>query len=204
MKATRLLAWVGIGLMSARLWAAQPATTNAHAPALRAEFSPSGGVYAADVKVELSAKRGTLRYTLDGTEPTTQSPAYAKPITLTATTVIKTRLWDSGQPLGPVLSQTFVLVSKDLAKFTSNLPLVIINTFGRGIEKENKAPSSARLIDVNSGRSSLLGPANFDGRGLVSYRGNSSLRYVKRSYAFKTRDDAGKSRDIPILGFPAD
>jgi hypothetical protein len=203
MKAIGLLVWVGIGLTSARVWAAS-APTNAHAPALTAEFSPSGGAYANDVKVELSAKRGTLRYTLDGTEPTTQSPAYAKPITLTATTVIKTRLWDSGQPLGPVLSQTFVLVSKDLAKFTSNLPLVIINTFGRGIDKENKAPSSVRFIDVSGGQSSLLGPANFDGRGLVNYRGNSSLRYVKRSYAFKTRDDNGKSHDIPILGFPAD
>ena len=189
--------------MSPRADAAQ-STTNAHATSLVAEFSPSSGVYASELKVELATKRGVVRYTVDGTEPSAQSPAYSKPIPITATTVIKTRLWESSQPLGPVHSQTFVVAGKDLEKFTSNLPLVIINTFGQGIDKENKAPSSVRFIDVKSGRSSPLGPADFDGRGLINYRGNSSLRYMKRSYALKTRDDAGKSQEVSLLGFPQD
>ena len=77
-------------------------------------FPPSSGVYADELKVELATKRGVVRYTVDGTEPSAQSPAYSKPIPITATTVIKTRLWESSQPRGLFDSQTFVVAGKDL------------------------------------------------------------------------------------------
>jgi hypothetical protein len=64
--------------------------------------------------------------------------------------------------------------------------------------------ASIRFIDSASGRASLLGPADFDGRGDIWYRGKSSLRYLKRSYGFKARDEANKPQSVSILGFPKD
>ena len=102
------------------------------------------------------------------------------------------------------MSQTYTVVEKELEGFTSNLPLVILNTFGREILRESKVASSVRFIDEQNGQSALLGAANFDGRGELDLRGHSSLRYLKRSFSLKTRDDAGQSRPVSILGFPED
>ena len=44
------------------------------------------------------APNATIRYTLDGTEPTSDSPIYSDPIVLTATTIIKAKQFAEGTP----------------------------------------------------------------------------------------------------------
>ncbi len=165
---------------------------------------PEGGVFTEAIKVSLQADgpSAVVRYTLDGTEPSAKSEVYGTALTVTTTTLIKARVFAASQAAGPTISQTYTLLDKDLERFTSNLPLVLINTFGREIEHASKIPASVRLIDTHEGRSSLLQPADFDGRSDVHVRGNSSLRYLKRSYGLSTRDDAGKARPVSLLGFP--
>jgi peptidoglycan/xylan/chitin deacetylase (PgdA/CDA1 family)/plastocyanin len=58
-----------------------------------------GGWYTGTVSVSLSAiDTGTavtaIRYTTDGTDPTTSSPLYTGPITVSSTTTVKYRAWD--------------------------------------------------------------------------------------------------------------
>src|SRR5207253_9481016 len=53
-------------------------------------------------------------------------------------------------------------------------------------------------------RSTLAGPADFDGRGDLNVRGHTSLRYPKHSYHFKSRDDEKNALKVPIFGFPKD
>src|SRR5262245_21420648 len=169
-------------------------------------FSPAGGVFVDKVLVSLSATASAtvIRFTLDGSEPSLKSEAFAAPIQLTGTTLVKARVFEGNRPIGPTASQTYTVIEKELEKFTSNLPLVILNTFGHEVERENKIPASARFIDTRNGSSSLRADPNFDGRGDVNLRGNTSLRYLKRSFALKTRDDSGQSRSVSILGFPKD
>jgi hypothetical protein len=55
--------------------------------------------YAASVRVTLTATDDllgatTIRYTLDGSTPTTASPVYSGPLTVSATTVVTYRAWD--------------------------------------------------------------------------------------------------------------
>ncbi len=45
-----------------------------------------------------SPSKGTVRYTLDGTEPSESSPLYSAPITLTTTTIVKARVFADGVP----------------------------------------------------------------------------------------------------------
>jgi len=169
-------------------------------------FFPGGGVFAGSVKVKVEAASApaVVRYTLNGTDPSEKSEVLAGELSLIGTTQIRARVFEGGKAAGPVVSQTYTVVEKELEGFTSNLPLVILNTFGREILRESKAAASVRFIDEKNGQSALLGEANFDGRGDVNLRGNSSLRYLKRSFSLKTRDDAGQSKSVSILGFPSD
>ena len=169
-------------------------------------FSPAGGVFTDAVLVSLKsdAPSSVIRFTLDGSEPSSKSEAFNGGIKLTATTLVRARIFEPGKPAGPVSSQTYTVLEKDLAAFASNLPLVILNTFGREVEHDTKIPASVRFIDTESGHSSLLSAADFDGRGDVNLRGNTSLRYFKRSFSFKTRDESWKARSVPILDFPKD
>lgn len=187
--------------------AAEGAAANGGSPAgAFPAFSPSGGVFASALLVNLkSAVPGsTIRFTLDGSEPSPRSEAYSQPVRLTATTLVRARVFEGNNPAGPVASQTYTVIEKELENFTSNLPLVILNTFGREVEHEHKLPASVRFIDTKGGSSSLLRPADFDGRGDVNLRGNTSLRYLKRSFALKTRDESWQAQSVSILGFPKD
>jgi alpha-tubulin suppressor-like RCC1 family protein len=51
--------------------------------------SPAPGTYASSVEVTLSAPNGAIRYTTDGTTPTTTSALYTAPLTFTLTTTLK-------------------------------------------------------------------------------------------------------------------
>lgn len=145
-----------------------------------------------------------VRYTLDGSDPSEKSELFPAELQLTGTTQVRARVFEGGKAVGPVLSQTYTIIEKDLESFTSNLPIVILNTFGKEILREPKVKSSVRFIDEKNGQSAIIAEPDFDGRGDLNLRGHSSLRYLKRSFSLKTRDDAGQSRSVSILGFPED
>ena len=170
------------------------------------QFSVPSGIYTNNFSVSLNASSlsTVVRYTLDGSEPTTSSPAYSSPLGIGNSTVLKAKAFFSGSSSSPTASQTYTIVDSSLLSFSSNLPLVILNTFGQTITKENKVPVWARIINTNtaSGRSSLLGSPDFDGRGAINVRGYTSLRYPKRSFHLKTQDDAGHSEKLSLLGLP--
>jgi peptidoglycan/xylan/chitin deacetylase (PgdA/CDA1 family) len=71
----------------------------------------STGWYKAPVTVTLSASdAGTevsaIRYTTDGTDPTTSSPTYTGPFSVSATTTVKYRAWDVAGNVSSTKSQT--------------------------------------------------------------------------------------------------
>lgn len=66
---------------------ALPSTATAADELAAPTFSQDGGRYTEPTTVELSAPKGTqIRYTLDGSMPTTKSPLYKKPLVIDETT----------------------------------------------------------------------------------------------------------------------
>ena len=86
----------------------EPLTQSAYAPAVAA--SVDSGFYTADQMVSLSAPgAGAIRYTLDGSVPTSASTLYTNALSVTATTTLRARAFSSGLIPGPVLTRSFFL-----------------------------------------------------------------------------------------------
>ena len=90
------------------------ATIFVEAPA----FSEPAGFYTQDCVLALinHSGSGTIRYTLDGSEPTTASAVYTEPILLQTTTVVRARKIDERGNRSAVSTRTYFLgASHDLA-----------------------------------------------------------------------------------------
>jgi hypothetical protein len=170
------------------------------------QFSQTGGIYTNAVTVALTARSTNfvIRYTLDGTEPEEKSTAYSEPISIRDTTVLRAACFAPGLAPSTAVTHTYTMLGDDLLNFSSNLPLIVIDAFDQRIGYQEYLPASIRFIDAAGGRSTLLGPANFDGRTEVKRRGFSSIRFPKMSLTVKTRDDDGEKAKAPIFGLPSE
>src|SRR5437879_879296 len=66
-------------------------------------FSLRGGLYTNAVSVELSANfpSAVVRYTLNGSEPTSRSTEYSSPINLSESSLLKAKVFGSGSATSP-------------------------------------------------------------------------------------------------------
>jgi len=154
------------------------------------------------VELELSGP-GAIHFTVDGSEPTEKSRRYTDPIIINSSAIVRARAFHAGVAASPVVSRSYTIADKKVLEFSSNLPLIVINTFGRSIQKEEKTSVTVRVIDGdNAKRATLSGKADYDGDASLNYHGNTSLRYPKRSLHLKTRAGDGEALKIPLLGMP--
>ncbi|HZR21798.1 MAG TPA: CotH kinase family protein [Verrucomicrobiae bacterium] len=188
------------------LQAASGAGTLADSSSKPAEpkFSLPSGLYTSAISVELSAHspNEVVRYTLDGSEPSSASPEYSKPIHLSESTLLKAKVFGSGASSSSTVSEAYSFMESDLAVFSSNLPLVVLDTFGQRVPYGQKIAVAARFIEPKPDRSSLPGSADFQGLGEINIRGHTSLRYPKHSYHFQTKQEGAGSTKVALLGLP--
>ena len=81
-------------------------------------FSPAAMAFltdSLDVTLTCATAGATIRYTLDGSEPTSSSAAYSAPITITATTTIKAKAFKSGYVASDTVSATYTIAEKAAA-----------------------------------------------------------------------------------------
>ena len=73
-------------------------------------MTPAPGTYAGSVTVSLSAAAGsTIRYTLDGTEPSATSPVYSSPLVLAASKTVKAKAFRSDWTASPTTTTAYVV-----------------------------------------------------------------------------------------------
>jgi hypothetical protein len=168
------------------------------------KFSIRGGLYTNVLSVDLSANSPSevVRYTLDGSEPTSTSSEYSSPINISESTVLKAKVFGSSSSSSSTATEAYSFVEPELAAFSSNLPLIVLDTFGQRVPYGQKIPVAARFVDAKTGRSSLLGSPDFEGLGEINVRGHTSLRYPKHSFHFQTKQEGSGSRKVALLGLP--
>ncbi len=85
----------------------------------------------------------------------------------------------------------------------SNLPLILIDTYGVEIPDEPRIPAYMGIINNPSGINQINDPFNdYDGHITIEKRGNSSQWQDKPPYRFETVDDEGENNNIELLGMP--
>ena len=182
------------------------------APALSAErkspliFSPGGGVYATNVALRISSRAGSpaIHYTLDGTEPDETSRMYSAPLLISNTTLVRAKAFPREGPSTSLAAEVYTILDDDLANFSSNIPLVVVNSFGTNIVHDKKVEGAVQFVDGGKERTKLTSAVDFSGRCALNIRGRASLRYPKNSFSFKTINGEGDSAPVSILGFPAE
>jgi len=188
-----------------------PGATNSGCGAGRPAFSRPGGTFSGTFELELLAPfpDAILYYTVDGDEPTDESGTlYTGPITIERSTWVRARSYVAERDPGAVTSRVYVALSPGVEEFDSNLPIVLINTFGRNIDSDCQTgrpfrPVMSVFIDTGevSGRARITDAADHAGYAGMHVRGQSTCSYPKKQYAFETWDEDGRDKNVSLLGF---
>ena len=88
--------------------------------------------------------------------------------------------------------------------FSSDIPIVIINTHKQLIPDDPKIYASMGIIDNGSGSlNHITDPVNhYNGWIGIEQRGSSARIFPKKSYGFETWNSSGEETDYPLLGMP--
>ncbi len=160
-------------------------------------FSINPGFYpgAQSVTISCPDASATIRYTVDGSEPTTASPTYTGPININATTVLRAVAYSSELP-------SFIKSSTYFINVSHSVPVLSVAGAGSG--------SLSSLLNGNSG----LEPIGFvelfeqdgshidNGEAQFNKHGNDSWAYPQRGFDVILRDQYGYNGDIDHQIFP--
>ncbi len=175
-------------------------------------FSKPGGNFTTPFSVELKGRRSgfrtqvsEIRYTLDGTFPTTNSPLYAAPLLITTSVQLRARCYQASRLPGPPHSEAYLKLSTNVLGFTSDLPVLIMDAGGRDV------PVSAHgsfvqltLHEPVKGRTSLTNAPTLTTRGGYRIRGSSSSGMPQSSFALHFLDEFNEEKPLSLLGLPAE
>jgi gliding motility-associated-like protein len=160
-------------------------------------FGVAPGFYSAtqNVTITCSDPTATIRYTLDGSVPTTASTLYTGPVSITATKVLRAVAFSTDLPSFTMSGTYFINVNH-------TVPVVSIAGAGSG--------SVATLLNGNSS----LTPQGFfelweadksfadKGEGEFNKHGNDSWAYDQRGFDFVMRDQFGYNHELEHKIFP--
>ena len=172
------------------------------------QFSTSSGTFADPFLLELSVASpdAEIFYTVDGSEPTPGSRKYIAPIPVSHTLEIRARSFEPNKVPSPVVDHVFLALDSDLAGFGSNLPIVLLDTWGHSIPgsaSDSYAESRAIFIATGpGGRADVEGPVNHAGRAGIRIRGRSSAGFPKKQYKLETWGDDNEDENAALLGLP--
>lgn len=97
-----------------------------------------------------------------------------------------------------------VLRSQPITNFTSNLPIVVLETDGKPVSKDERTLVRSKFYEPRDGRASLASEPHYDGLGTINLRGHSTMELPKRSYTFHTVNERGEQIKAPLLGMAAE
>ncbi|GBE30378.1 MAG TPA: T9SS type A sorting domain-containing protein [Bacteroidetes bacterium] len=157
------------------------------------EFSMAGGFYPEGTVVSLSASpQATIRYTLDGADPTPLSEEYTDPLQVSETTVIRARAYESGLLQSPYVANSYI-VRDDFI-----MPVVSISTDPDHLWDEDTGlytnPFNGLEYPANIEFFEQDGDLGFNlGFGVRLHGGSGSLPMDQKSFVIQFRSEYGVS-----------
>lgn len=88
--------------------------------------------------------------------------------------------------------------------FSSNLPIVVVNTGTQSIPSGNKITAQMGIIYNGVSATNYVNNPynNYNGNIGIELRGQSSLTFPQKQYGLETRDAIGNNLDVSLLGMP--
>lgn len=167
---------------------------------------PSQTFSSASVSLSLTTTSPTaqIRYTTNRTEPTASSTLYSASLTISSTTMVRARAFETvaGFAPGAVHSETYIKMGSTAAAFTSNLPVVVLEGFNSG-RPDSDRPMFWTLFEpdaTTSDRSALVNAPTLATRGRMVVRGSSSAGWPKYSMNIEAWDEKDEDTDVSPLG----
>ncbi|WP_240374358.1 CotH kinase family protein [Bacillus piscicola] len=194
------------------------------APDLAVVFNKKGGQYESPQTIQLRqliGAEGTIRYTLDGSEPSEESREYTKPITVKKPTVIKAKFFDRYGNPGQTKGNTYVIGEK------STIPVVSISAdpehffneatgiYAQGSQYDESAETPEETANyAQSGdfweREASVEIYAPDGTNMIHQQagvrvhGNTSRYYPKKSFRLYARSDYSSENTFSYPLFPGE
>ncbi len=197
-----------------------PGTANQTGIAGQVWFSRLSGTFTNDFNLELSTESPTaeIRYTTNGALPAASSTLYTGPrnIDNAQARMIRARVFDPPLAPGPIQSHYYIPLASDLQNFSSNLPIVIVDSYGENIDNNGTAgcgdhnyllhPVATIFIDTDkdSGLASTTDVPAFAGRAGTKIRGESSRCWPKRQYSLELWDENDSDAKSSLLSLPSE
>jgi hypothetical protein len=168
-------------------------------------FSPPSGTFQGELQVSVSTNLNgvDLRYTTDGSLPTSSSPVYdGAPIVLSTTTQLRVQAYLNTIPAGALGTAMYVARNFDT---TLDLPIVLLNNYGGGpLDNQNRVFVDAAFMTfgTDGGTASLSAAPDLVSRAGIHVRGQSTAMFAKIPYRVELRANDDTDADYPVLGMP--
>jgi len=176
-------------------------------------FSHDSGTFVNSFVLALNCPtpNAEIYYTLDGTEPVQKkgrgvaSAKYNGPMLINGSVEVMVRAYHPDMEPSTLVGRSYLALSNTVTSFSSNLPIIIVDTGRQSVRTSGFTPVNAAFIDIGvRGRANITDVADYIGRGGLRNRGSSSQGFAKKQYAFETWDLDNEDKDVSIWGFPAE
>jgi hypothetical protein len=165
-------------------------------------FSQPSQAFSGSLSVTLSSTlSGTIRYTTDGSLPTSASPAATAPLSITTGTRLRAQVFAGTSAVG---KPTTALYLKQTVTQQHDLPLVVLDDFGKGKPTKQSYIDAAVMVFESDDAVTPSGKPAMATRAAFKLRGQSSSMFEKPQYKVELRDNADDDVDLPVLGMPAE
>lgn len=177
-------------------------------PSSEVTISVPSTTFTSSFQVALSGAQAgqSIRYTLDGSEPSTSSSLYSGALTISQSSQLRARVVGAGNALGPVAMASYLSMSSDVSGFSSNLPIVILENWNGG-KPNGDTDGFWAIIEPDAAgdqRSHMSGPMAISTRCNMKVRGSSSAGFPKYSLSLESQDEGKNDQSISPLGMPAE
>ncbi len=179
-----------------------PGLDNANDTPRSPRFSVDSSTFTGSFDLELTSGfvTDTIRYTLDETSPTITSPVYTGPLTISNTTMVRAISVGANGKLSTVSSESYIELGATVANQTSDLPIVVVETFGDGVGNSFRDMFIGIIEPGSDNRSHLDSPYSLQTRAAMRIRGSSSSGFAKKQYRVEFRDENDEDRKLGPVG----
>jgi len=186
---------------------ATPLESNANSNDVDIEFSETSKLFTNSLTISLSSdgNNGTLKYTTNGNDPTSNSTTYTSALNISSNTILKAAFFFNNGDKSSIITERYVKMTNGMANANSDLPIILIDTYGQALDEDNMKTSFMSVIEPNNGgRAYGSDEASFTGKAAMKIRGASSATFPKKQWRVELRNEDDSDRKESLLGMPAD